>query len=92
MTDHTDHTPGEIQRETGVPIPEEAGTHGTRRPRERYFFHQMDVGDSLFMPGTFRDLDSCPMYNAARKHGQRHGKTFYCKRYRDAGVRCWRVG
>lgn len=97
MTDQHDqqhdqqNDPHPVQRETGIPIPDDVGQHRTRHPGEKYFFREMEIGDSLFMPGNFSDLDTCPMYRAASAYARRSGGTlFKFKRYPD-GVRCWRV-
>ena len=77
-------TNGEIKIEAGVPMPGDG--------RRRYPFHEMEVGDSFFVPHadkSGRDL-STRVSNAAVKWGKIHDCKFTIRQV-DGGARCWRV-
>lgn len=57
------------------------------RPRNRFPFDEMEVGDSFFISDASTKL-SCT--SAASWYGTRHGKKFSVLRS-DDGWRCWRT-
>lgn len=75
--------------EDGIPIP--PAKYGLPR---KYRFHEMEVGQSFFVPTPQGETYSCKrqtkVFNAAFGYGRRHGMKFTTRREGD-GVRVWRV-
>ena len=75
--------PSEIQIERGVPIAPDG-----RGRRRVYPWHQMGVGDSIFVATD--NPSHHPVRRAASFWAKRHGRIF-CSRKVEGGVRVWRV-
>lgn len=57
------------------------------RPRRRWPFSAMQVGDSFVVPGALRQA----LREAASTHGRRHGAKFATRKQADGTYRCWRI-
>jgi len=76
--------------ESDIPIPETPHGETSRgkigRP-PKYPFHQMGVGESVFIDGQGMKGSA---YRCARHYAQSHDKKF-CAKELDGGIRIWRV-
>ena len=59
--------------------------------RLKYPFAQMEVGDSVELPGTRLSPRSSKAYGAAMRYGSRAGKRFEARRETDTTIRIWRT-
>ena len=58
--------------------------------RRKYPFIDMEVGDSIFFEGDFKQAGECPGYCAAKSWSNGVGRKITGKKV-DGGVRVWRI-
>lgn len=74
--------------ETNIPMPPAKGGQG--RPT-KWPFTQMQVGESVLVPGRACNTAECPAYNAAKQVGHQAGAKFTGRAQGDGTVRIWRT-
>jgi hypothetical protein len=78
--------------ERGVAMPR---SHANRKPTGKlpnwYPFHELEIGDSFFVPALsgLTDVRHC-LAAAAHGHGRTHGRTMAIRQV-EGGLRCWRI-
>ncbi len=81
---------GQFKIEKDVPIP--SLRRGPKAGTRKYPFAQMEIGDSLLIPGNGDQRQAVSIYNyigVYRKRGELKAK--FTARMVDGGIRVWRI-